>query len=155
MRKLIQDCLIFIDIDDKDAKDLMEKVYKKDGTWKGRDILVLPEFDLYGKRIGDGNGNKQIKTFAYEIRTNPKHVLMLNNILSSISMEEEIDFKFIPYWLNSMGNKNTMRNIIFQKNEFINTMVIVSILGVKPDEVDNVFAIFSEAEFMSGMEKTR
>ena len=54
-----------------------------------------------------------------------------------------------------MGNKNTMRNIIFQKNEFINTMVIVSIFGVKPDEVVNVFAIFSEAEFMSGMEKTR
>ena len=97
MRELIQDYLIFIDIDDKDAKDLMEKVYKKDGTWKGRDILVLPESDLYRKRIGDGNGNKQIKMFAYEIRTNPKHVLMLNNILSSISMEEEIDFKFIPY----------------------------------------------------------
>ena len=54
-----------------------------------------------------------------------------------------------------MENKRTMQNIIIQNNEFINIMVIVSIFGVKPDEVVNVFAIFSEAEFMSGMEKTR
>ena len=54
-----------------------------------------------------------------------------------------------------MGNKNNMRNVIIQNNEFLYNMTIVSILGVKHEEEDNVFAIFSEAELISGMEKIR
>ena len=34
-------------------------------------------------------------------------------------------------------------------------MVMVSIFRIKSEEKDNVFAIFSESEFISGMEKTR
>ena len=52
-----------------------------------------------------------------------------------------------------MRNKNTMRNITILNNEFLNIMAIVSIIGVNAEEEDNVFAIFSEAEFISGMDK--
>ena len=36
MRDRIQYNLIFIDIGDDDTKELMEKVYEKDETWKGK-----------------------------------------------------------------------------------------------------------------------
>ena len=49
----------------------MEKVYEKDETWKGKERLILPVFDLYGKLIGDSNGDTRISLFSYEIRTNP------------------------------------------------------------------------------------
>lgn len=48
-----------------------------------------------------------------------------------------------------------MRNVIIQNNEFLYNMAIVSILGVKHEEEDNVFAIFSEAELISGIGKIR
>ena len=78
---------------------------------KGK-ILVILGFDLYGKLIGDGSGDKRITTFIYKIRTYPKHALTLKNIQNKIEMDETNDIKFIPYGLNSIGNKNTMRNII-------------------------------------------
>ena len=116
--------------------------------------MILPAFNLYGKFIGDINGDKQIIMFVYEIRINHIYALTLNNILSKITMEEANVLKFIPYGLNAMGNKNTMRNMITQNNEFLNNMAIVSIFGVKPKE-DNVFVILSKAGFISGMEKIR
>ena len=66
MRERIQEHLMFIDIDDKERKDLTEKVYEQDETWKEKERLVLPAFGLYVTLIGDGNGDKQIITFAYE-----------------------------------------------------------------------------------------
>ena len=75
----------------------MEKVYEQDGTWKGKERLVLLAFDLYGKLIGDGNGYKRITTFADEIRTDSKNVLTLKNILSKIAIDEASELKFIPY----------------------------------------------------------
>ena len=36
-------------------------------------MLVLPAFDLYGKNVGDGNGNNRITAFFYKSRTNPKY----------------------------------------------------------------------------------
>lgn len=48
-----------------------------------------------------------------------------------------------------------MQNIIIQNNKFLNYLAIVSISDVKHEEADNVFAILSEAELISGMEKTR
>ena len=84
-----------------------------------------------------------------------KSGLILQNILSKIATEEANDLKFIPYELNSIGNKKNMRNVIIQNNEFLYNMAIVSILGVKHEEEDNVFAIFSEAELISGIGKIR
>ena len=48
-----------------------------------------------------------------------------------------------------------MQNIIIQNNKFLNYLAIVSISDVKHEEADNVFAILSEAELISGMQKTR
>ena len=117
MRERIQEHLMFIDINDKETKDLTEKVYAQDETWKGKERLVLPVFGLYVKLIGDGNGDKQITTFAYEIRTNPKSAQILKNILSEVAIEEASKLKFISYGLNSIGNKNTMKNTILQKHD--------------------------------------
>ena len=51
MRDRIQERLVFIDIDDYGTKELMEKAYEKDSTWKDKEILVLPAFDLYRKKL--------------------------------------------------------------------------------------------------------
>jgi len=56
--------------------------------------LVLPAFDIYGKPIGDDNGDKGITTLVYEIRSNPKNAITLKKILSKLQ------------------RKNTIRNII-------------------------------------------
>ena len=74
---------------------------------KGKERLILPTFDLYGKLIGDDNGDKRITAFAYKIRTNPKHALILVNILNKIAMKEANGLKFISYGFKSMGNKKT------------------------------------------------
>ena len=97
MGERIQEHLMFIDINDEDTIYLMEKVYEQDGTWKGKERLVLLVFDLYGKLIDDGNGYKRITMFADEIRTNSKNVLTLKNILSKIAIDEASELKFIPY----------------------------------------------------------
>ena len=49
---------------------------------KGKERLIFPAFDLYGKLIGDINGDKQITMFVYEIRINHIYALTLNNIPS-------------------------------------------------------------------------
>ena len=77
MRERIQYHLMCIDIDDEDTKDLMEKVYEKSETWKGKERLVLPAFDLYGTLIGHDNGNKWIITSTYESTTTSKRALIL------------------------------------------------------------------------------
>ena len=74
---------------------------------KGKERLILPVFDLYGKLIGDDNGDKWITAFAYKIRTNPKHALILVNILNKIATKEANGLKFISYGFKSMGNKKT------------------------------------------------
>ena len=71
-------------------------------------------------------------------------------------MDETNDIKLILYGLNSMENKNTMRNIISHNNDFLNNMTIISIFGVTTaEEEENVYVIFSEPEYISGMKKTR
>ena len=74
----------------------LKKLYTKDGTWKGKERLVLSVFDLNGKLIDDGNGDKRIITFAYDIRINPKHALTLKNILSKIAIKEAKHLKLFP-----------------------------------------------------------
>ena len=49
-------------------------------------------------------------------------------------MDKTNDIQFIPYRLNYIGNKNTMRNIIIKNNEFLSNIAIVSIIGVTSDE---------------------
>ena len=39
------------------------------GKSTGKQKILIPAFDLYSKEIGNGNGNKSVITFAYEIRT--------------------------------------------------------------------------------------
>ena len=59
-------------------------------------------------------------------------------------MDETNDIKLILYGLNSMENKNTMRNIIIHNNDFLNNMTIISIFGVTTaeEEEENVYVIF-------------
>ena len=97
------------------------------------------------------NGSQRLLTKSELILKNAQ---TLKNILSKDATEEASELKIIPYRLNSMRNKNIVRNIILQNNEFLRNMVIVPIFGVKPDEEDNVFAIVSDVESISGMEKT-
>lgn len=145
---------MFIDIDDDDINNLLEKVYTNNATWKDKERLVLPTFDLYGKMTGDGNDDNPITTFAYEIRTTFKTYHVFKKYLSNLSMDSTNDIKFISYGLNSMVNKNTVRNII-KNNKLLSNMEIVSIFGVTTDKEEKVYNIFSKMAYFTGMEKIR
>ena len=90
MHDRIQELLMFIDMHDDDTKNIMEKVHERDGTWKGKERLVLPAFYLYRKMIGNGNGDNRITSFAYEIKTDPKYTMTLKSILNNQWIKQTI-----------------------------------------------------------------
>ena len=118
---------MWIDIDDKENESLVKKVMEKDGSWKGKQRIVLPAFDLHNKEEGHGNGIQRVTTIVYEIRTSPVNAAVINNLLCKISMDASNDLKFIPYGLISVAGKDTMKNIIMQQNKFIEEMAIITI----------------------------
>ena len=128
---------------------------EKDGSWKGKQRIVLPAFDLHNKEVGHGNGMQRVTTIAYEIRTSPVNAAVLKNLLCKISMDASNDLKFIPYGLISVAGKDTMKHIIMQQNKFIEEMAIVVIQGIDHKKEDEVKDLFSKSLHFTGMERTR
>ena len=54
----------------------------------------------------------------------------LETFLCEISMDGSNDLKFILYGLISVADKNTMKDIIMQQNNFIEEMTIVTVQGI-------------------------
>ena len=128
---------------------------EKDNSWKGKQRIVLPAFDLHNKEVGHGNGMQRVTTIAYEIRTSPVNAAVLKNLLCKISMDTSNDLKFIPYGQISVAGKGTMKHIIMQQNKFIEEMAIVTIQGIDIEKEDEVKNLFSKSLSFTGMERTR
>ena len=78
---------MWIDLDDEESAPLIHQIKDNKGNPTGKQKNVIPDFDLYSKEIGDGNGNERVTTFAYKIRTSPSNSNMLKNLLCKISNE--------------------------------------------------------------------
>ena len=76
-RNEIQNELMWIDLDDEESASMIHQIKDSKGKLTGKQKIVIPVFNLYSKKVGDGNGNGRVKTFAYEIRTSPDNENML------------------------------------------------------------------------------
>ena len=76
---------MWVDLDDEECAPLIHQIKDSSGNNTGKQKIVIPAYDLYGKEIGDGNENDRVTTYAYEIRTSPTNANMLKNILCKIS----------------------------------------------------------------------
>ena len=77
LRKSIHDHIIWIDIDDKENKYLVKDVLKEDGSWKGKQRIVIFAFDLHNKEVGRGNRIQRVITIAYKICTSTVNATVL------------------------------------------------------------------------------
>ena len=127
---------MWIDINDEESKPMIHT--EKDSNRKETDRIIIPVFDLYGKKVGDGNGRDRITTHAYEIRTSPKNAEMLKTLLCKISNEGNTNLKFIPYGIHAVSKAGTMRNIILQHNLFPKNMTIVPIVNIQDKDAEKV-----------------
>ena len=105
MRNRIQDQLMGIDLEDEETKKLMHPIKDKNRKPTGSERIALPAFDLYSKKIVHGNGYQRISTFAYEIRISSDHTVTFKNIICKISMTDSNELTFIPYGMDSLGQR--------------------------------------------------
>ena len=77
LRKSIHDHIIWMDIDDKENESLVKNVLEKDGSWKGKQNIVIFVFDLHNKEVGHGNGIQRVITIVYKICTSTVNVAVL------------------------------------------------------------------------------
>jgi len=68
---------MWIDLDDEESASMIHQIKDSKGKLTGKQKIIIPAFNLYSKKVGDGNGNGRVKTFAYEIRTSPDNENML------------------------------------------------------------------------------
>ena len=78
-RWIIEDHLVWIYIDDKENDPLVHKVLEKDGSWKGKQRIVLIDFDLHNKEVEHDNGMQLVTAIAYVIRTLLANTEVLKN----------------------------------------------------------------------------
>ena len=71
---------MWIDLNDEESAPMIHQVKDSSGKETGQQKIVIPTFDLYSKKIGDGNGHERITTFVYEIRTSPNNANMLKHL---------------------------------------------------------------------------
>ena len=57
-QKQNQDELMWIDLDDEESAPMVHQIKDSARNCKGKQIIVIPAFDLYSKEVGDGNGNE-------------------------------------------------------------------------------------------------
>ena len=69
LRERIQDVLMWIDIEDEQSKDMLVDIKDNEGNPTGKQRILIPAFDIYSKKVGEGQGRDRVTTFAYEIRT--------------------------------------------------------------------------------------
>lgn len=63
-----------MDIDDKENVPLVHNVIEKYVQWKGKQQIVLPDFDHHSKEVRHGNDMQRVTKIAYEIRTSPANI---------------------------------------------------------------------------------
>ena len=117
---------------------MIHEIKDKDGLPTGKQRIVIPVFVLYSKEVGAGSGPKRITIFVYKIRTSPGYSTMFKNLLCKMSEENVNDITFIPYGLDSMTKKNTMREIISYQNSFLDTVKIIPIFGIMAKDKEQV-----------------
>ena len=117
---------------------MIHQIKDSSGKNTGRQKIVIPAFDLYSKKIGDGNENERVTTYTYEIGASPNNTNMLKNLLCKISNEGNSNLRFIPYGIQSLSKEGTMKNIILQHNMFLKNMAIVPIINIKDNDNDKI-----------------
>ena len=88
---------MWIDLDDEEISPLIHQIKDNKVKLTGKQKIVIPAFDLFSKKVGDGNGNERVTIFAYEIRTSPTNANMLKKLLCTISKEGNSKLRFIQY----------------------------------------------------------
>ena len=68
---------MWINIDDKENESLVKMVLEKDGSWKGKQNIIIPAFDFHNKEVGHINGIQRVTTITYEICTSPVNTAVL------------------------------------------------------------------------------
>ena len=56
LRERIQDVLMWIDIEYVQSKDILIDIKDADGNLTGKQLIVIPAFDIYSKEVGEGQG---------------------------------------------------------------------------------------------------
>ena len=79
---------------------------------------------------------------------------MLKNLICKIA-SEDLNFKFIPYGLNTLTIYNTMRRIILTQHLFLINLAIVPIDGILKNNKPQVVESFKRSMNFTAMELTR
>ena len=146
---------MWIDLDDEENTPMIHEIKDSTGKPTGKLKIVLPVFDLYNKEVQDGNGNERVTTFTYEIRTSPDNANMLKNLLCKVSNEVNSKLRFIPYGIQSLSKKGTMKNTILQHNMFLQNIAIVPIININKNEKEKVKKWFELSLYFLKFEPTR
>ena len=60
---------------------MIRQIKDRVGKLTDKQKIIIYAFDIYNKKIGDGNGTERVTNFSYEIRTSPDNTNMLKNLL--------------------------------------------------------------------------
>ena len=155
LREKIQDVLMWIDIEDEQTKDMLVDIKDNEGNPIGKQRIMIPAFDIYSKEVDESLGRNRVTTFTYEIRISPASSGMLKNLMCQISSENILDLKFIPYGLDKQTNQRILREIILQRNIFLDEMAIVPIIGLEEKDKQEVDAMLSRSFYFMIIKQIR
>ena len=155
LREKIQDVLMWIDIEDEQTKDTLVDIKDNEGNPIGKQRIMIPAFDIYFKEVDESLGRNRVTTFTYEIRISPASSAMLKNLMCQISSENILDLKCIPYGLDKQTNQRTLREIILQRNIFLDEMAIVPIIGLEEKDKQEVDAMLSRSFYFMIIKQIR
>lgn len=54
-------------LNSEENKDMIYQSLDKDGNTIGTERTIIPVFDIYSRKVGDGIDKNRINTFAYEM----------------------------------------------------------------------------------------
>ena len=122
LRRRIHDKLMWINLDAEVSQYMIHQ--DMDSKWQstGKERIISPSFDIYGREVGNGNAKDRVTTFAYEIRCAPDKAYMLNNLLCNIPSESS-PLQFYPLWTELNHNPkynekhHTKTEHIFRRDE--------------------------------------
>ena len=129
---------MWIDLNAEESKPVIHKEKDVNGNETSKERITILAFELYGKKVGDGNGREIITTHAYKVRMSPKSAEMIKNLIYKISNEGNTNVRFISNVIYAVSKEETMRNIILQHNISLKNMVIVPIVNIKDKDEDKV-----------------
>ena len=104
LRRRIHDKLMWIDLDAEVSQYMIHQ--DMDSKWQStcKERIIIPSFDIYGRKVGNVNAKDRVTTFTYEIRCAPDKASMLKNLLCNIPSESFLtSISSLMDWIQSQS----------------------------------------------------